>query len=233
MINNFFTLLEEAFFKAKIEYSKAIAEKFFIYYELLLEYNKKVNLTAITDMKEVINKHFVDSLLPLSTYYLKENVYCIDVGTGAGFPGVPLAIMRPDINMTLLDSLNKRLVFLQELCEQLELNNCTIVHARAEDAARDKYRESFDISVSRGVSQLNILTEYCLPFVKTGGYMLSLKSLSAKDEIENAKHAVDILGGKVIEIFGTEERNIVVIEKQKPTPSAYPRRAGKPEKQPL
>lgn len=204
---------------------------FFKYYCELIRVNRYMNLTAITEPKEVIRKHFCDSLLPLSLPYLKEGARCVDVGSGAGFPGLPLAIMRPDLDMTLMDSLGKRVDFLTETCEQLSMDRCRAVKIRAEEATET--REAFDIAFSRGVARLSVLAEYCLPLVREGGVMIALKSLSAELEIEEAQNAMGILGGKLVEVFGTPERNAVVIEKISQTPSKYPRRAGIPEKRPL
>ncbi len=226
----------DTFSKNGISISQRQAEQFMIYYEFLVEYNEKVNLTAVTDFKEVVEKHFVDSALGASL--IKENALCADIGTGAGFPGVPLAIMRPDINVCLVDALNKRLVFLDELKEKIGISNVYTLHGRSEDLGKElKMRQKFDCVFSRAVARMNILSEYDLPFVKVGGCMLSWKGPQIHDELNEAQNALKILGGKVKEIFtsGLEdsEHYIAVIEKIKDTPQKYPRQAGLPKKKPL
>ena len=210
------------------------------YYEMLIETNKIMNLTAITDRNEVIEKHFVVSLLCIKAIDLNIINSLIDVGTGAGFPGIPLKIAFPHLQVTLMDSLNKRVGFLQEVIEELNLENIIAVHDRAEDMARKpEYREQFDLCVSRAVANLAVLSEYCLPFIKTGGAFLSYKSGKVAEEISEAEKAIEILGGKTekIEQFylpGTDvERSIVVIRKENPTPEKYPRKPGAALKKPL
>ncbi len=210
-----------------------LADKFFKYYVHLVETNKKFNLTAITEMEDVITKHFADSLLPLQADIIPENALCADIGTGAGFPGVPLAMLRTDIRMTLVDSLKKRLTFLDEVAEITGLSNCETVHARAEDHAKSGNREKYDIVLSRAVSRLATLTELCLPLVKVGGKMVALKSRTAAEELAEAQKVIELLGGKAEPIYGTEERNLVIITKIAPTPPIYPRKAGTPEKFPI
>ncbi len=210
-----------------------ITDKFFKYYIHLVETNKKFNLTAITEMEDVITKHFADSLLPLKADIIPENALCADVGTGAGFPGVPLAILRPDIKMTLIDSLKKRLTILDEVAEKAEISNCETVHSRAEDHAKSGNREKYDLVFSRAVSRLATLTELCLPMVKVGGKMVALKSRTAEEELAEAQKVIELLGGKAEPIYGTEERNLVIITKTAPTPPIYPRKAGTPEKFPI
>lgn len=214
------------------------AEKFYLYTNMLLEWNEKINLTAITEQNEVIQKHFIDSLT--INKYINENARVIDVGTGAGFPGIPLKILRDDINVTLLDALNKRINFLNEIIEQNELTNIETIHARAEEAGKNKnLRESFDIATSRAVAPLNILVEYLLPLVKIGGKCVCMKGSNAKEEIENSENAINILGGKIEKIEELElpdsdiRRTIIVIKKEKSTPSKYPRKAGTPSKMPI
>ena len=211
---------------------------FYEYMNLLLEWNEKINLTAITEMDDVILKHFIDSITILKN--LKENDSIIDVGTGAGFPGIPVAIMNSNINITLLDSLNKRIMFLDEVCKKLELKNIKTIHGRAEDFGQDnKTREKYDIAVSRAVANLATLSEYLLPFVKVGGICICMKGPDAEKEIEDAKFAIKELGGKIekVEKFmlpdSDMERNIVLIKKMNETPKKYPRKAGTPSKQPL
>lgn len=213
-------------------------KKFNKYRELLKEWNEKVNLTAITDDEEITLKHFIDSLTCLK--YLKGNEKLIDVGTGAGFPGIPLKIADNELDVTLLDSLNKRIIFLNEVIKDLSLNNIKTVHSRAEDAGRDdKYREKFDVAVSRAVANLSTLSEYLLPFVKLNGICICMKGANVSDEIENAKNAINELGGKIekidkFKLANTDnERNIIVIRKIKNTNKKFPRKAGMPKKQPL
>ncbi|CCZ59751.1 16S rRNA (guanine(527)-N(7))-methyltransferase RsmG [Hungatella hathewayi] len=216
--------------------------QFYQYYELLNEWNRIMNLTAITDQNEVITKHFVDSLaLVKAMGEISTKEYkIIDIGTGAGFPGIPLKIAFPQLKITLMDSLNKRIKFLNEVIEQLRLKEITAVHSRAEDLGRDKdYREKYDLSVSRAVANLSTLSEYCMPFVKPGGFFISYKSGKIEEELSSAKHAVFLLGGKVnrIESFtldGAEaERTLIKIEKVSEISKKYPRKAGVPGKEPL
>ncbi len=215
-------------------------DRFERFMQLVIEWNEKVNLTAITERNEFIKKHFIDSLccLPHDEYKKAESV--IDVGTGAGFPGMPLAIMSPEKNFLLIDSLNKRIKILNEIIAELDLKNVTAVHGRAEELARNKlYREQFDICVSRAVSRLSVLSEYCLPFVKKGGWLAAYKGPDAEREIEDAHSALGKLGGKVVDIKNTEmnqfgiSHRIVYIQKTMNTPKVYPRKAGTPEKKPL
>lgn len=221
-----------------VKVSTAQAEAFQKYYELLIEWNDKINLTAITEPTEVVEKHFVDSLTLLTNCKIKQGARVIDVGTGAGFPGIPLKIMRPDIELTLLDSLNKRLNFLGEVCSALNIKSVR-VHKRAEEAGLDhKMRESYDIATARAVAPLNILAEYCLPLVKMKGYFLAMKGPGAEDELTQAENALEILGGTDVELTPislTEagERNIIAIHKKAFTPKGYPRHGGTIVKHPL
>lgn len=210
------------------------------YYEMLMEKNKVMNLTAITEKEEVAVKHFLDSLALVNSMDLKGELTVLDLGTGAGFPGIPLKIAFPNLNLVLVDSLNKRILFLQEVIEALHLENIDAIHGRAEELAKKaEYREGFDLCVSRAVANLSTLSEYCLPFVKKGGYFVPYKSGNVKEELEGAKKAISILGGKVEAVHeftlpGTDiERTFIKIRKTLETPKKYPRNAGKPSKEPL
>lgn len=214
-------------------------ERFEDYAKILVEWNEKINLTAITEPEEIAVKHFIDSLTVLKAFNIKKNASIIDVGTGAGFPSVPLKIVRDDIQLTMLDSLNKRINFLNQLCDELGIKAETI-HSRAEDASRNKpYRESFDIAVSRAVANLPSLCEYCIPFVKKGGSFIAMKGKDGLAELESAKNAISILGGKCkenndyITLPDGEKRIIFIIDKVQFTPEKYPRRGVKINKLPL
>ncbi len=218
-------------------------KKFYRYFELLEEKNKVMNLTAITEEREVVTKHFVDSLSLVRVFPELEGgreFSIIDVGTGAGFPGIPLKIVYPNLQVTLLDSLKKRVCFLQEVCSQLELEKISAVHGRAEDFGRDKnFREAFDLCVSRAVANLATLSEYCLPFVRIGGLFISYKSEEVGEEIKGAESAIKQLGGKIksIQSFKLPKtdmgRSLIAIEKMKKLSGKYPRKAGLPSKDPL
>ena len=231
--------------KINIEISDDQINCFEKYYELLIKKNKVMNLTAITDKEDVIVKHFIDSIA-LIPYLLDKGINInnklkiIDIGTGAGFPGLPLKIMMPDVKFTLLDSLNKRVSFLNEVIDELKLKDIEALHGRAEDYASDnKYREKYDICVSRAVANLSTLSEYCIPFVKEDGFFISYKAGESEEEINNSKNAIKILGGKInkVEEFvlpGTDaSRVFVFIRKQELTDKKYPRKAGVPAKKPL
>lgn len=223
-----------------IELDDIKLEQFHKYYELLIEWNKNINLTAITEYGDVLTKHFLDSLSIVKAIDCKQTLSLIDVGTGAGFPGIPIKIVFPNIKVTLLDSLKKRVNFLDEVIKNLSLTDIEAIHGRAEDFAKeDKLREQYDISVSRAVANLSTLSELCLPYVNVNGKFISYKSEKADIELIEADNAIQILGGGNIEkipflLPGTEfERNIIVIDKIMKTPSKYPRKSGKPEKSPL
>ena len=223
-----------------VKLSDGQVDQFNRYYELLVKKNEVMNLTAITDYHEVCLKHFADSI-SLSQYYDMSSVdSLIDVGTGAGFPGIPLKILFPNLNVTLLDSLNKRLLFLEDVIDELDLDNIKTVHSRAEEAGRMKnLRENYDLCVSRAVANLSTLSEYCLPLVKVGGNFISYKAGEVEDEINSAKHAINKLGGKIksVEEFSLPDsdisRSFVIIEKVNETSNLYPRKPGTPNKKPL
>ncbi len=229
--------------KIGIQLDDLQVKQFLMYYELLVEWNKVMNLTAITEYKQVVEKHFVDSISlihVLDKQYLDDNKSMIDIGTGAGFPGIPLKIVFPNLRVTLLDSLNKRITFLNEVIKKLKLENIETIHGRAEDYARQiKYREQYDICVSRAVANLATLSEYCLPYTKEKGFFISYKSDHVDEEIENSKNAIKILGGKIekIERFILPDtdikRAIIKIKKERLTEKKYPRKAGMPSKEPL
>lgn len=213
-------------------------EQFICYYEMIIEKNKVMNLTAITDFNEVIEKHFLDSLSLIREVDLSQKISILDLGTGAGFPGVPLKIAFPNLKITLADSLNKRILFLQDVINELKIENIDTIHSRAEELAADKkYRESYDLCVSRAVANLSTLSEYCIPFVKLNGKFISYKSGECDKEVEDAKHAISVLGGKLYKVdkfsIGESGRSFVMIDKVKHTPKQYPRKAGTPSKNPL
>ena len=238
------TSFEKGLEQLSITLSGEQKQQFLTYYEYLVEKNKVMNLTAITEYEEVITKHFLDSLAVVKTSCFKPEKLAgkrlIDIGTGAGFPGIPLKIAFPKLEILLLDSLNKRINFLNEVTEMLGLTKINTVHGRAEDYAKQKgYRESFDFCVSRAVANLSTLSEYCIPFVKQGGCFVSYKSGSVDQELIQAEKAVKILGGQREEVVRFSladtdmDRSFVVIRKAKPTPKKYPRKAGLPSKEPL
>jgi len=233
-------LLSQAAQQINISLEEKQLQQFLKYKELLLEWNEKMNLTAITDEREIILKHFIDCISVLSVYTPGEKAALIDVGTGAGFPGVPLKIAVPSLRVTLLDSLNKRINFLNELTESLKLKDVECIHSRAEEAGKNKlYREKYDVCVSRAVANLATLAEYCLPFVKVGGEFISLKGPDVEEELNSSKKAIKTLGGeitgvKVINIPFTDiNHSIVMIKKVRQTPAQYPRKAGTASKEPI
>lgn len=235
-----FHILEDGCQAFGVTLTEKQIEQFEKYYELLVEWNKVMNLTGITEFDEVMQKHFVDSAAAAKYVEMEKVNSLIDVGTGAGFPGIPLKILYPHLQVTLLDSLNKRIKFLEEVVDNLGLTGIETVHGRAEDAAKKaEYREQFDLSVSRAVANLASLTEYCLPFVKVGGKFVSYKSVSVDEEITQSKKAVYVLGGEIekVEKFNLPEsdmeRALVIVEKKRSTPKKYPRKAGMPTKEPL
>lgn len=215
-------------------------DQFLKYYELLIEKNRVINLTAITEYEDVLKKHFVDSVSLVMAMDLSKDLHVIDVGTGAGFPGLALKLAFPELKVTLLDSLNKRILFLNEIISELSLDGVETVHGRAEDLAKPgKLRESFDLCVSRAVANLSTLAEYCMPYVKVGGFFVSYKSEKISDELAAADNAVALLGGSIekqVEFMLPDSdiyRNLVMIRKNKETPGKYPRKAGIPGKEPL
>lgn len=234
----FFEKMQEKGKKISINFNVEQLQKFYRYMELLIEWNEKINLTAIIEPEEIIIKHFIDSLTILK--YIKGNEKIVDVGTGAGFPGIPLKIMLEENEVVLVDSLNKRLLFLQEVIKELNLKNIETIHSRAEDFGQNKkYRESFDIATSRAVANLSTLSEYLLPVVKIGGKCLCMKAGDAEDEIKQAQNAIKVLGGKIekIDKFVLPETNIgrtiIIVNKEKATANKYPRKAGIPSKNPI
>lgn len=230
--------LKEKAEKLQIDLKVEQLEKYYQYMKLLIEWNQKMNLTAIVEPNEIILKHFIDSLTIYS--YTKNKKSVLDIGTGAGFPGIPLKILQEETNFTLLDSLNKRITFLQEVISKLELQNIEAIHGRAEEVVKqENKRESYEIVTSRAVARLNTLLEYMLPFVKIGGLCICMKSVEIEEELQEAKKAIEILGGEIqtvdtIVLPNSDiQRKIVVIKKKKSTPKKYPRKAGTPTKEPI
>ena len=226
--------------KWEIPFSSEQQKQFVTYYEMLVEKNKVMNLTAITEFDEVLDKHFLDSIALARYVDLTTSISLIDLGTGAGFPGMPLKIMFPNLKVTLADSLNKRIVFLDEVIGELGLTDIQTVHARAEDLAHNSdYREQYDYCVSRAVANLSSLSEYCLPFVRIGGSFISYKSGEIEEELAAAKKAIFLLGGQFDQVIpfqleGTDlSRSFVLINKDKKTAKTYPRKSGMPTKKPL
>ncbi|MCD8326214.1 MAG: 16S rRNA (guanine(527)-N(7))-methyltransferase RsmG [Lachnospiraceae bacterium] len=230
--------MEKYFSQFHIELTEVQKRQFLLYYQLLIQWNDVMNLTAITDFDEVCEKHFADSISLVNVLDVSKCSSMVDVGTGAGFPGIPLKIVFPHLEVTLIDSLQKRVNFLNEVIRQLNLENINALHGRAEDFAHQiAFREKYDLCVSRAVANMNTLSEYCLPFVKTGGVFVPYKSQKGLDEIDNATKAITVLGGKYQGktefLLGEEYRVLFAIEKIKPTPKKYPRKAGLPAKDPL
>lgn len=237
---NFYDIMQKASNDVGMNFNEEKYNKFIKYMRLVQEWNEKINLTAILEDEEFIKKHFIDCIKIFKCDEAKEAKTLIDVGTGAGFPGIPIAIMRDDLDITLLDSLNKRINFLNLVVKELGLKNVTTIHSRAEDGARDKkLREKFDIATSRAVANMSVLSEFCLPYVRVGGNFIALKGPAVDEEIQNSKNAIGTLGGKLIDICevnieDTElKHNLVVVEKIKECGKAYPRKAGSITKKPL
>ncbi len=234
------TDMKEVFSIPGVEHSDRKQEQLTGYMEEILRLNESVNLTAITDRREFIQKHYADSLLCAELDEFRSAGTVIDVGTGGGFPGVPLAIAFPEKRFTLIDSLNKRIKIVNELCEKLGIANVTAIHGRAEELARKKeLRETFDLCVSRAVANMSTLAEYCLPFVKTGGSFIAYKGPDCDDEVRQAQRAIELLGGRLtgdVRPGGEDmpfDHRLIIIQKEKNTPSKFPRKAGRPTKEPL
>ena len=230
--------LEESAKKAGVQIDEQQLDKFYNYKNLILDWNEKINLTAITDDFEFIIKHFVDSLT--INKYIEKNKKIIDIGTGAGFPGIPLKIMNEDDDIVLFDSLNKRLKVLEDIIEKIELKNIETLHGRAEETFKNKeHREKYDVAVSRAVAALNVLVELMLPAVKPGGICICMKGNNVEEELKEAKRAIKEMGGEILKIEKIIlpelelERNIVIIKKIKQTPNKYPRKPGTPQKEPI
>ncbi len=222
--------------KLNIEEADAKADVLIRYMEKVLQWNEKVNLTAITDREEFVHKHLVDSLLCAETLEFTESSSICDVGTGGGFPGVPLAVCYPEKEFVLMDSLAKRIKIVQQICDELSIKNVRAVHGRAEDLARtEDYREAFDLCVSRAVANMRVLSEYCIPFVRVGGSFIAYKGADCESEIDDSKEAIRRLGGGETEIRKLPHlgHSLVIIKKVSPTPKTYPRKAGTPARKPL
>ncbi|MFF5514742.1 16S rRNA (guanine(527)-N(7))-methyltransferase RsmG [Staphylococcus capitis] len=222
-----------------IELSETQKEQFQTYYQLLVEWNEKMNLTSITEEHDVYLKHFYDSITPSFYYDFDGELSICDVGAGAGFPSIPLKIVFPELKLTIVDSLNKRIQFLNHLAAELGLQDVSFVHDRAESYGKGAYRESYDIVTARAVARLTVLSELCLPLVKKGGQFIALKSSKGEEELQEANFAINILGGNVKETFSFElpedagERQMIVIDKRRQTSKKYPRKPGTPNKSPL
>ena len=233
-------ILESKLQELNITLDENQSEQFHIFYNLLTEWNKVMNLTGITEYEEVVEKHFLDSLAIVKAVALQKVQNIIDIGTGAGFPGIPLKIAYPQLDVTLLDSLNKRVRFLDTVIENTGLNGIKAMHGRAEDYAKQtEYRENYDLCVSRAVANLATLSEYCIPYIRTGGIFVPYKSEDVENEVEHSKKAISLLGGNIKDIVkfqlpGTDiGRSFIIIEKTNITPKKYPRKAGLPTKEPL
>ncbi len=236
----YFQLMKEASLEVGLDLTEQQYNQFIMYMRLLQEWNEKINLTAITEDEEVIKKHFIDCIKAFKSNAVKNAKTIIDVGTGAGFPGLPIAIMNPNVRVTLLDSLNKRINFLNAVIAKLDLKNVVTIHSRAEDGARKpELRENFDVATSRAVANMAVLSEFCLPYVKLEGYFVALKGPAIEDEIKEGKKAISTLGGElenIIEVNIEEsdlKHNIVEIRKVSKCPKTYPRKAGTINKKPI
>lgn len=236
----YFDIMHTASSDVNLPFSEETYNKFMQYKDMIKYWNEKVNLTAIVEDEQIVKKHFIDCIKIFKFSPLKEAKSIIDIGTGAGFPGIPIKIIKSDINVILLDSLNKRINFLNEVINKIELKNISTIHGRAEDFSRKiEYREKSDVAVSRAVANLAVLSELCIPYVKVGGHFVAMKGPSVEEEIKDGKNAVSILGGKIEDIIKIEiensdlNHNLVVIKKIKETPKIYPRKAGTAVKKPL
>ncbi len=231
-------LIKEAA-KYNIEITPQMNSEFEEYSKMMLHYNEFMNLTAITEIDEIKEKHFLDSVTLVTSEKLSQGCSMIDIGAGAGFPSIPVKIVRKDIKLTMLDSLNKRINFLNDVIDKIGLNDALAIHFRAEDAGKDKsLREKFDIATARAVADLAVLAEYALPFVKVGGYFVAMKGTAPDEELENAKKAIKEMGGKTQEVKeillpSGIKHSLIIIKKIGSTPSKYPRKAGKPSKEPI
>jgi len=237
---NYFDILNKASNNEGLEFDEKKYGQFMKYKDLIKEWNEKVNLTAIKEDEEIVKKHFIDSMKVFKFDKLKNAKNVIDIGTGGGFPGIPMKIIKPEINIVLLDSLNKRINFLNEVIKDLKLENIKAIHGRAEDFAQEiQYREKFDVAVSRAVANLTVLSEFCIPYVKVGGYFVAMKGPAVEEEIKQSKNAIRILGGKIEHIEKVEiedsdlNHNLVIISKIAETHKKYPRKAGMVTKSPL
>lgn len=236
----YFDIMSQACKDVGLPFNEDTYNKFNQYKDMIKDWNEKINLTAIVDDEQIFKKHFIDCIKIFKFSPLKEAKNIIDIGTGAGFPGIPIKIMKQELDLILLDSLNKRVNFLNEVVSKIKLNNVETIHGRAEDFSRQpKYREQVDIAVSRAVANLAVLSELCIPYVKVGGYFVAMKGPSVDDEIKDGKRAISILGGKIDDVIKINiedsdlDHNLVIIEKIKETPKAYPRKAGTASKKPL
>ena len=236
----FFNLLNTACTNEGLSFDEEKYNKLMKYKDMIKEWNEKINLTAITEDEEIVKKHFIDSIKAFRFSKLNDAKRIIDIGTGAGFPGIPIKVIKPEIEVVLLDSLNKRVNFLNEVINELNLKNITAIHGRAEDFAREtNYREKFDIAVSRAVANMAVLSELCIPYVKLNGYFVALKGPAVENEIKEGNKAVTTLGGTVEEIIKVEvedtdlNHNLVVVKKIKETSKTYPRKAGTASKKPI
>ncbi|QGU96748.1 16S rRNA (guanine(527)-N(7))-methyltransferase RsmG [Clostridium bovifaecis] len=240
MHKEYYDMLSIAANNVGLEFNNERYNQFIKYKDLLKDWNEKVNLTAITEDEEIIKKHFIDSMKIFKFEPLKKAKRVIDIGTGGGFPGIPMKIIRPEMEIVLLDSLKKRINVLQDILKNIEVNDVSTIHGRAEDYAQaPQYREKFDAVVSRAVANLAVLSEFCLPYVKVGGYFVAMKGPAVEEEVIEAKKAIGVLGGKLEEIIEVEiegsdlNHNLVIIKKVKNTPKQYPRKAGTAAKKPL
>ena len=236
----YFDIMNESCNNEGLQFNEKKYGQFMKYKDLIKEWNEKVNLTAIKEDEEIVKKHFIDSMKVFKFQELKNAKNVIDIGTGGGFPGIPMKIIKPEINIVLLDSLNKRIKFLNEVIRELQLDNIKAIHGRAEDFAQEvQYREKFDVAVSRAVANLTVLSEFCLPYVKVGGYFVAMKGPAVEEEIKCSKNAIRMLGGRIehiekVKIEGSDfNHNLVIISKIANTHKKYPRKAGMVTKNPL